>query len=227
MGEQLSLISPYDGATIPADLIPARGAQRGGLMLIQEIFGVNANILALAERFAGDGFDVLCPHFFARIRPGFTAGYDAEGIAAARAAADATPFDQAVGDAQAAIDALAARGAGPVFAAGFCWGGSLAWAAAAGCTGLTAAAGFYGRMIVTLLDHAPRCPIILHYGDRDALIPLADIDRVRAAFPAIPVHVYPAGHGFFSDRSADHDPTQADLSWAGTLAFFAANAAPG
>jgi carboxymethylenebutenolidase len=213
------LESRADGFALPAWRVPAGGDRRGGLVLIQEIFGVNANMRALAQRFAGDGFDVLAPACFARIETAFDADYGPEGVAKGRAAVEATPWDQVAGDLQAAIDALSP----PVFAAGFCWGGTAAWIAACRCTGLAAAAGFYGRLIVTLLDETPKAPIELHYGERDPMIPPTDIDRVRAAHPGVAIHLYPAGHGFFSDRSADHDPVQADLAWRRALDLFAAH----
>jgi carboxymethylenebutenolidase len=215
MKETIALESA-DGFALPAYRCAATGPRRGGLVLIQEIFGVNANMRALAERFAGDGFEVLAPAFFARIDPGFDAGYGPEGIAKGRSAVAATPWDQVAADLQAAIDALKP----PVYAAGFCWGGTAAWLAACRCNGLAAVAGFYGRSILDLLNEKPRAPIQLHYGERDAHIPLADVARVRAAHPDAPIHLYPAGHGFFSDRGADHDPVQADLAWTRTLAFF-------
>lgn len=218
----IDLTSPHDGAVIPAYRAPARGVRRGGLVLVQEIFGVNANIRALADRFAGDGYEVLAPAFFARLDPMFDSGFDEAGLVKARAAVTATPWDQVAADAQAAIDALAAQG-GPVYLAGFCWGGTVAWLAACRCARLTAAAGFYGRLIIGLLDETPRAPIELHYGATDPMIPLADVEKVRAAHPSVPIHLYPAGHGFFSDRSADHDAVQADAAWARTRAFFDAH----
>ena len=218
----IDLKSAHDGATLQAYRAPARGPRRGGLALVQEIFGVNANIRALADRFAGDGYEVLAPAFFARLDPMFDSGFDEAGVAKARAAVAATPWSQVAADTQAAIDALAADG-GPVYLAGFCWGGAVAWLGACRCTGLAAAAGFYGRLIIGLLDETPRAPIELHYGARDPLIPMADVDAVRAAHPAVPIHLYPAGHGFFSDRSADHDAVQADLAWTRTRAFFDAH----
>jgi carboxymethylenebutenolidase len=211
------------GNALPALHAPARGPHfRGGLVVAQEIFGLNANIHALCERFAGDGFDVLAPAYFHSVEPGFHAGYDPDGVQKGLAAVRATPWDQVAGDTQAAIDWLADRtGAGPVFVTGFCWGGTVAWLAACRCTGIQAASGFYGRLINTLINETPRVPIALHYGERDAGIPLSMVEEVRAAHPGVPIHLYPAGHGFFSDRGHDHAPDQADLAWARTLALFA------
>jgi carboxymethylenebutenolidase len=219
----IDLTSRHDGARLPAFHAQANGPRRGGLVLVQEIFGVNANMRALAERFAEDGYEVLAPAFFARIDPAFDAGFDSEGMTKGRAAVQATPWDQVAADCQTAIDALAVNG-GPVYVAGFCWGGTVAWLAACRCDGVAAASGFYGRMIIGLLEETPRAPIELHYGERDPHIPMAEVDRVRAAHPGVPIWLYPAGHGFFSDRSGDHDSVQADLAWARTRALFEAHA---
>jgi carboxymethylenebutenolidase len=204
-----------DGFELGAYHVQPQAARRGGLVLIQEIFGVNDNIRALADGFAADGFEVIAPSLYDRIRPGFTAGYDADGVAEARRIAGAATWEMVVPDLQAAIDALA----GPVFVAGFCWGGSAAWIAACRCTGITAASAFYGRLIPNHLDEQPRCPIILHFGERDATIPMSEVDKVTAA--GLPVYVYDAGHGFFSDRRADYSPDAAALARRRTLQFFA------
>lgn len=199
---------------------PATAPRRAGLVVAQEIFGINANIAALAARFAGEGFEVLAPDYFGRIEPGFAAGYDGEGVQRGLAAVRATPWEQVTADTQAAIDLLAGQG-GPVFVTGFCWGGTVSWLAAQRCQGLAAASGFYGRLINTLLDAPPAAPVQLHYGDRDSSISAEMVAQVRAAFPAVPVHVWAAGHGFLSDRGHDHDPEVAAAAWKSTLDFFA------
>lgn len=204
---------------------PATVPRRAGLVVAQEIFGINANIAALAARFATEGFDVLAPDYFGRIEPGFRADYDAEGVQRGLAAVRATPWDQVAADTQAAIDVLAARG-GPVFVTGFCWGGTVSWLAAQRCRGLAAASGYYGRLINTLLDAPPVAPVQLHYGDRDSSITPQMVADVRAAFPKVPVQVWSAGHGFFSDRGHDHDPAVAAAAWQSTLAFFTAHGLP-
>jgi carboxymethylenebutenolidase len=198
----------------------ARGRRKGGLMLVQEIFGLNANMRALASRFGEEGYDVLAPSFFDRIERDFVASYAPEGVAKGLEAVKATGWDQVATDCQAAIDLLE----GPVFVTGFCWGGTVAWLAACRCTGVAASVGFYGRLINTLLSETPKAPVALHYGERDASIPLSAVAEVRAAHPGVPVRVWPAGHGFFSDRGHDHDPRVAAEAWAEAEAFFAAHA---
>jgi carboxymethylenebutenolidase len=129
-----------------------------------------------------------------------------------------THWGAAVLDAvQAAIDALAP----PVFALGFCYGGTAAWLAAARCTGLAAVAAFYGGQIVDYLREAPQAPTILHLGKTDELIPPADVETIRAAYPDLPVYMYQAGHAFVAPSGFHED--SARLSKLRTLAHFSRN----
>jgi carboxymethylenebutenolidase len=221
-GGDLTIVS-RDGFEFGAYRAEPEGRRRGGLVLIQEIFGVNENIRALADSFAADGFEVIAPSLYDRIQPGFTAGYDPEGVEAAREVAKAVVWDLVTADLQASINHMR----GPVFAAGYCWGGSATWVAACRCDGLAAASAFYGRLIPTFLDEEPRCPIILHFGERDATIPMSEVEKITAAKPHLPVYTYDAGHGFFSDRRADYAPEASALARERTLAFFAEHGAKG
>ncbi|MBW3558922.1 MAG: dienelactone hydrolase family protein [Proteobacteria bacterium] len=202
MSGDMKLVSAADGFALGAYHVEAQvqdeeTQRRGGLVLLQEIFGVNANIRALADSFAADGFEVVAPSVFDRIEPGFQAGYDEDGFQKGLATAGATNWDVATGDIQAAIDWLN----GPVFVAGFCWGGTAAWLAAARCHGITAASSFYGHAIKGFLSEKPKCPIILHYGERDPFVPPEDVDAIEQGLPDIRLFRYDAGHGFFSDRA--------------------------
>jgi carboxymethylenebutenolidase len=217
MGETITLKSPFDGFELSAYHVRPDDARRGGLVLVQEIFGVSDHIRELCDRFAGDGYEVIAPSFYDRLEPGFAAeGYGPEAVAKGLRYSQETPWDQVAGDLQAAIDALKP----PVFAAGFCWGGAATWLAACRCTGLSAASAFYGRRISELKDETPKVPIILHFGKTDASIPPERIAEIDAAHPDLPIHMYPAGHGFFSDRRADHDADSARLAHLRTLALF-------
>ena len=219
MGEQITLKSPFDGFELSAYHARPTDARRGGLLLIQEIFGVTEHIRELADAFAADGYETIAPSFYDRLEPGFQADYSREAIAKGVEYSQATPWDQVAGDAQAAIDALKP----PVFAAGFCWGGAATWLAACRCTGLSAAASFYGRRISELKDETPKVPIILHFGKTDASIPPERIEEIGERHPEIPIHLYPAGHGFVSDRRADYDADSARLARLRTLALFSNN----
>jgi carboxymethylenebutenolidase len=219
MGEAISLASPRDGFVFGAYRAPAEDARRGGLVLIQEIFGVTDHIRELADGFAADGYETLAPSLYDRQQRGFEAGYDAGGVALGRRYSEAAPWDEVAADLAACVAALAA----PVFVAGFCWGGAATWLAACRCDGVAAASSFYGRRIPELMDETPRCPIILHFGRRDATIPPATVEAIAAAHPDIPIHLYDAGHGFVSDRRADYDPDAARLARLRTLQVFALN----
>ncbi|MBZ0233500.1 MAG: dienelactone hydrolase family protein [Deltaproteobacteria bacterium] len=211
------LRSTFDGRSIGAYRAAAAGERRGGVVVVQEIFGVSAHIRERCDAFAAAGYDAIAPSIFDRIEAGFQAPLDAAGLQKGRAAVDASPWEQVAGDVQAAIDALAP----PVFVTGFCYGGAVTWLAAARCRGVTAASAFYGRLINSLLDDAPRVPIVLHYGERDPSIPAAAVAQVRERYPGVPVHLYPAGHGFCRRGSADYDPGSCVLATERTLAFFA------
>jgi carboxymethylenebutenolidase len=219
---QITLNSRHDGFALPAlgksaSGKPPNAKPLGGVVVIQEIFGVTPHIDEMAGAFAAAGYETLAPDLFARIEPGFKAGLDEAGFNKGRAAVAATSWDQVVCDIQAAIDALPK----PCFVTGFCWGGAAAWAAAQRCTHVRAASCLYGRLITQLLDAPPKAPVMLHYGARDASIPPEDIERVRLAVPNMPLYLYEAGHGFCRRASADYDAASCDLAIARTLDWFA------
>ena len=216
LGRKIRLNSPTDGFSFEAYHVGPQDARQGGLVLIQEVFGVTDHIRELADSYAEAGYEVIAPSMYDRLEPGFAADYASDAVAKAVRYSQETPWDQVEGDLQAAIDALAP----PVFVTGFCWGGTATWLAACRCKGVAAASSFYGRRIPELLDETPRCPIILHFGKTDASIPPATIEQIAAAHPDIPIHLYDAGHGFVSDRRADHDPDSARLARLRTLQLF-------
>ena len=216
MGEAVSLTSGKDGFSFGAYHAPHVDARRGGLVLIQEIFGVTAHIRELADGFAADGYETLAPSLYDRQERGFAAGYDADAVARGRRYSEAAPWDDVAADLAACVAALKP----PVFVAGYCWGGSATWLAAGRCEGVAAASSFYGRRIPELLEEAPRCPIILHFGRRDPTIPLATIEAIAARYPDLPIYLYDAGHGFASDRRADYDADCARLARLRTLQLF-------
>jgi carboxymethylenebutenolidase len=219
MGEAISLTSGRDGFVFGAYHAPPDDARRGGLVLIQEIFGVTDHIRELADGFAADGYETIAPSLYDRQQRGFEAGYDAEGIAAGRRHSAAAPWDEVAADLATAIAALAP----PVFVVGYCWGGAATWLAACRCEGVAAASAFYGRRIPELVGETPRCPIILHFGRNDPTIPPATVEQIGDAHPEIPIHLYDAGHGFASDRRADYSPDAARLARLRTLQLFALN----
>ena len=218
MGGTVSLTSPLDGFEFLAYRATPTDARRGGLIVIQEIFGVTEHIRAVADSFAAEGYETLAPSFYDRRHRDFQAGYDADGVALGRRLSEETPWAEVAADLSAAVAALNP----PVFVVGYCWGGTAAWLAAARVKGVAAASCYYGRRIPELIDEAPQCPAILHFGRHDASIPPDVVDAIADKYPDLPVHRYDAGHGFASDR-ADHHPDAARLATLRTLQLFALN----
>lgn len=223
MGETIRLKSPFDGFEFDAYRAVPDDARRGGLLLIQEIFGVTDHIRELADGFAADGYEVIAPAFYDRLERDFQADYSEASVQKGVQYSQETPWDQVAGDAQAAIDALSP----PAFVTGYCWGGAATWLVACRCEGLAAAASFYGRRISELLDETPRCPTILHFGKTDASIPMERVDEIRERHPDVPIYLYDAGHGFVSDRRRDYHEDSARLARLRTLALFARSGSGG
>ncbi len=215
--DKLTLTSGIDGFALPAFSARPEGAPIGGVVVIQEIFGLTDHIAEMCRVFAGVGYQVLAPSLFERIERGFHADLDAAGIEKGRNAVAASPWPQVAADVQAAIDALPQ----PCYVTGFCYGGAVSWLATARCTGLKAASCFYGRLIADLLDDKPKAPVMLHYGARDASIPPDNIERVRLAAPDSPLYLYDAGHGFCRAGSNDYDAASCELALKRTFDWFA------
>lgn len=224
MGEQIRLASPRDGFEFDAYRAPTMDARRGGLVVCHAIWGVTPHLRALADQFAEDGYETIVPSLFDRQLEldgarGFAehdtdpALYARQNGYAERAAWGAEVLDGV----QAAIDALAP----PVFALGFCFGGTVAWLAASRCTGLSAVASYYGGQIIDYLHDAPKVPTLLHLGKTDELIPPATVAAIREAYPEMPVHEYDAGHAFVAPNGFHAD--SARLSRLRTLQLFARN----
>lgn len=216
MGDTIELPSRFDGFMLHAYRARPTDARRGGLILIQEIFGVTDHIRDLADGFAEDGYEVLAPSLYDRLEPWFATGYDGPGVAKARKYSAVTAWDQVAGDLQACAAILKP----PVFAVGYCWGGTAAWLAACRVEGLAAASCYYGRRIPELVRERPLCPVILHFGKTDASIPAEVVEEITAAQPDVPVYLYDAGHGFNSDRRPDYHEDSARLARLRTLQLF-------
>jgi carboxymethylenebutenolidase len=217
MPANTTLKSASDGFELTALAAHPNSAPIGGVVVIQEIFGLTDHIADMCSVFAAAGYEVLAPGLFDRVAPGFLADMSPEGVQKGLAAVRATPWDQVASDLQAALDALPK----PAYVAGFCWGGAATWLAAARCTGVNAVSCFYGRLITDMLGEKPKAPAMLHYGARDASIPMEAVERVRAATPDSPLYLYDAGHGFCRAGSHDYDATARELALSRTLDWFA------
>jgi carboxymethylenebutenolidase len=193
------------------------GTPKGGIVVVQEIFGVNAHMRRVSDGFAAAGYLALSPALFDRTKRGVELGYDAAAIAAGRELRGAVGDDGPLADIQATIDLAAS--AGKIGVIGYCWGGTLAYLAATRLKGLACAVGYYGGGIAAAADEKTRVPVMLHFGDSDQSIPLSDVDKVRAAHPEITTYVYKAGHGFNCDERGSYDAASAKTALDRTLAF--------
>jgi carboxymethylenebutenolidase len=196
------------------------GAPKGAVVVIQEIFGVNHHIRSVCDRLADLGYVAIAPAIFDHIEPGFTCGYSPDEIAVARKFVANPDWPAMLRDTQAAIDAV--RSIGPVGIIGFCLGGSIAFAAATKLSGLSAAIGYYGGAIVRFADDKPKVPTQLHFGEKDAGIPLSDVEIIKTKRTDVEVFIYPgAQHGFHCDERASYDKASSDIAWPRSMAFFA------
>ena len=213
-----------DGASVEVYRAMPLGRRRGGLVLIQEIFGLTDHIQEVCNGFAADGYEVLAPALFDREHQGFRADYSGPDYQrAVQLARELHPFHLSLADAQSCIDAL--KSAGPVFITGYCYGGSVAWAMAGRSDDLAGASCYYGSLTTTMyMNQAPKCPTILHFGRFDQGIPMDGVDALIARHHAdTQVYVYEAGHGFNSDRRKDYHEPSSELARERTLELFEAN----
>lgn len=223
MGEFVNLTSA-DGQSIPAYVARPAGKPRGGVVVLQEIFGVNAHIRAVADGYAAEGYLAVAPPTFHRAKSGVELGYgdeDKKAGFALKTAVDTLPAPGVMQDVQAAIDY--AGQAGKVGVVGYCWGGLLTWRAACLLKGLAAAAPYYGGGVTSPEESArkPQVPVMAHFGERDAWIPMDSVRAFAEAHPEVQVHAYAADHGFNCDHRATGDATAAALARQRTLEFFA------
>lgn len=219
MGHPIKLTAS-DGFQLGGYRADPATAPKAALVVIQEIFGVNHHIRNVCDRFASAGYVAVAPAIFDRIERDFQSGYSPDEVAVARKFVANPDWTAMLRDVQAAIDSV--KSVGPVGIVGFCLGGSVAYAAATKLTGLSAAVGYYGGAIVRFADDNPGVPMMLHFGEKDAGIPVSDVETIRAKQPDLEIHVYPgAQHGFSCDERASYDKASADIAWQRTLAFFA------
>ena len=219
MGQDIKLTAS-DGFKLGGYRADPAGAPKAAIVVIQEIFGVNHHIRSVCDRLAGEGYVAIAPSVFDRIEPNFTSGYSPDEVTNARKFVANPDWAAMLRDTEAAIDAV--KDVGPVGIIGFCLGGSVAYAAATRLSGLRAAIGYYGGAIVRFADDKPKVPTQLHFGEKDAGIPLADVETIRTKRPDVEIFIYPgAQHGFGCDERASYDKTSADIARQRSLAFFA------
>jgi carboxymethylenebutenolidase len=197
---------------------------KGGMIVIQEIFGVNKHIREVADLYASQGYTSIAPALFDRAERGVETGYtpaDQDRVKPIRAA---LKWDQVLLDVAAARDALKKLGCQKIGIVGYCFGGSVSWLTATRLDGITAAACYYGGNIADFANEKPKCPVLIHVGDQDKSITADKVEAVKKAHPDIPYYVYAgAGHGFNCDHRGSFHKESADLARSRTFEFFKKN----
>lgn len=216
MGGDIEIVAG-DGHRLGAYLAEPAGPARGGVVVIQEAFGVNGYVRSVCDRFASDGYLSIAPALYDRQRRAAAFGYAKSDLEAARQLRAGLVWDDVMKDVAAAVETVAR--AGKVGIVGYCVGGSVAWLAAQHQS-VSAAVSYYGRDIVGMLDRPPRCPTMLFFAERDAHIPLDDVEIVRAAFPELPIYVLPGEHGFDCDQRPSFAADSARIARKRTLSLF-------
>ncbi len=215
-------VKSRDGFELDAYHVKASGPRKGGVIVIQEIFGLSDHVKDMTERFGAAGYEAIAPSMYDRAAPGFVVQAQdvAAGMAKGRDLAIGNGPANAMSDVGGVLDLF--RSSGKVYVTGYCYGGTMSWLAAVTLDGLAAASCYYGGNIAQMVDLKPRCPTICHFGAKDAHIPLVGaVDKIQAAHPDIPVHIYDAGHGFARKNSSDYDAASDKLAFERTLELFA------
>jgi len=221
MGRKLKLTCK-DGQTIGAYVAQPAGTPRGGVVVLPEIFGANEHIRHVADQYAEYGYLSIAPALYDRVEPDVELGYTGDEPKRGLELRGRTELPKTLLDIEASIDHV--KSAGKVGLVGYCWGGTLTFAAACHLPGVAAGSAYYGGGIAKMLDKQPQAPLIMHFGENDHGIPPADVEKIKNAFPDLPVYVYPgAGHGFNCDVRASYQKEAACLALSRTLGFFAKN----
>jgi carboxymethylenebutenolidase len=218
MGQMIEL-KTKDGQTISAYKAEPAGKPLGGIVVIQEIWGVNSHIRNVADGYAKEGYVAVAPAIFDRVEKGVTMDqYTQETMGRGFGLMQKVDQDKALLDIQAAVDE--ASKAGKVGVVGFCFGGRMAWLAAARVNGISASVPYYGGGVPDLASEKPKVPVILHFGEKDQHIPVASVEQFKKAHPELPVYMYAADHGFNCDQRGSYDAAAAKLARERTLEFF-------
>ena len=217
MGKMIELTAS-DGRPLAAYRADPAGKPRGGIVVIQEIFGVNSHIKSVADGFARDGYVAIAPAMFDRVQQNVDLGYSPDDIAKGREIRGKVTTDMAMKDAQAAVKEVAK--AGKVGIVGYCWGGFVAWMAANKVSGLACAVPYYGGGILDNTNVAPKVPLMGHFGDQDQHIPVAGVKQLAEKYPQHQIFIYAADHGFNCDQRGSYNAAAAKQARERTLAFF-------
>ena len=216
MGDWINLTAA-DGHSLSAYISKGKGPSKGGIVLVQEIFGVNDHIQSLCERYAKCGYTVIAPALFDRMEKNVILDYDATGLKKGLHLKHSLDDRTALLDIEAAKDHI--QSVGVISVIGFCWGGTLAYLTACNGSGFSKAVCYYGGGIAPLKDEQPQIPILLHFGDQDTSIPLVDVDAIMNARPEAQTYLYQAEHGFNCDKRGSYNAPAAKLALSRTLDF--------
>jgi len=217
MNRQMQRMTATDGFESSVYVARPSGQARGGVVILPEIFGVNAHIRDVTDRYASWGYLAVAPSVFDRVHRDLDLGYDDADVRQGQALMREIDWEHAILDIEAA-GALASE-AGSVGIVGFCWGGTAAWVTAARGQGFACAVSYYGNAIPTVLNPVPRIPMMLHWGENDHLVSLERMNQARQAAPEAQVHFYATGHGFNCDARPLYHAPSARLAQERTLAF--------
>ena len=215
MGKQISLNTTRTQC-IGAYLAEPAGKPKGGLVVIQEIFGVNAHIRSVTDHFAALGYTAIAPAFFDHLETGVELGYDQAGMEEGKKLVAELGLERAVEDVASAAEAIAS--AGKIGTVGYCWGGTVAFLAALRL-GLPSVS-YYGARNVPFLGETPKAPVMFHFGEKDKSIPPEMVEKHRQMQPQMDVFTYPADHAFNRDIGDHYDEASAKLALQRTMAFF-------
>ena len=216
MGRMIELTAA-DGFALSAYRADPAGPPRGGLVVAQEIFGVNSHIRSVCDRFAADGYAAIAPALFDRYERGVDIGYTPDDIARGRVLKGKAQLDAALPTSPRRARRVAS--AGKVGVIGYCWGGYIAWMAASRLSGFACAVPYYGGGMLDAIGEHPKCPVMAHFGERDAVIPVDGVRKLAAAHPEAQVFIYAADHGFNCDQRGSYDAAAAKLARERTLEF--------
>jgi carboxymethylenebutenolidase len=206
-----------DGHRFKAYKALPQGKPKGAIVVGPEIFGVNSHIRSVADGFAADGYAAIAPALFDRAEREFETGYTPADVAAGREVMAKLDWANTIKDVAAAIEH--ARPYGKTAVVGYCWGGTIAWVAAARLPGLACAVAYYGGSIPSFVAEAPKCPVMLHFGEQDASLPVEKAREVARRHPAAEAFFYPAQHGFNCDQRGSYDADSAQLARQRTMEF--------
>ena len=208
-----------DGHRFSAWQSAPEGRPRGALVIAPEIFGVNSHIRAVTDSYAAEDYLAIAPALFDRVERDYDSGYSRPAIDAGKAIMQSIDIGDALRDVAACM--AHAKDAGKVGIVGYCWGGTIAWVAAARLPGLACAVPYYGGGIPDFVDEQPRCPVMFHFAEQDKRPTAAEARAIAARHPSAIAHFYDAGHGFNCDQRGSFDAASSMLARNRTLAFLA------